>query len=103
MPAWDDRGCIEPHDSGARDRSGLHAVLRGPARLSAFREEQFCEFEVEGQRFIVWEPFGDNSRYWVGPEPAVWCKEVDVVRAAFRRARPWKVLCSTFLRRQVRT
>ncbi len=24
-------------------------------------------FEVNGQPFIVWEAWGDNSRYWVGP------------------------------------
>ena len=23
--------------------------------------------EVNGELFLVWEPWGDNSRYWVGP------------------------------------
>ena len=24
-----------------------------------------------GAEYIVWEPFGDNSRYWIGPEKEV--------------------------------
>jgi hypothetical protein len=26
------------------------------------------EFKYMEQPFIVWEPFGDNSRYWIGPQ-----------------------------------
>lgn len=26
------------------------------------------EFVYLGSDFIVWEPFADNSRYWIGPE-----------------------------------
>ena len=25
------------------------------------------EFKYRGVPYIVWEPFGDNSRYWIGP------------------------------------
>lgn len=25
-------------------------------------------FTYAGERFVVWEPFGDNSRYWIGPK-----------------------------------
>lgn len=25
-------------------------------------------FAWAGERFMVWEPYGDNSRYWIGPE-----------------------------------
>ena len=34
---------------------------------SSLREDQFCEFEIAGIRFAIEEPFGDNSRYWIGP------------------------------------
>jgi hypothetical protein len=61
-------------------------ILRGPRFWSWFREDQFCEFEVNGRRFVIEEPFGDNSRYWIGPEPPVWCEQVDVVRRAFLEA-----------------
>jgi hypothetical protein len=49
------------------------------------REDEFCAFEVQGQRFKAWEPFGDNSRYWIGPEPPNWCEQVSFVRDAFAR------------------
>jgi hypothetical protein len=28
-------------------------------------------FKYMGQPYIVWEPFGDNSRYWIGPADMV--------------------------------
>jgi hypothetical protein len=27
-----------------------------------------ARFIYQGRRFIVWEPYADNSRYWIGPE-----------------------------------
>jgi len=43
-------------------------VLRRPKRfLSWFREDVFCEFELGGATYLVEEPFGDNSRFWIGP------------------------------------
>jgi hypothetical protein len=55
-------------------------VLSGRKELG---DEEFCAFEVQGQRFKAWEPFGENSRYWIGPEPPNWCEQVSVVRDAF--------------------
>jgi hypothetical protein len=63
-------------------------VLRTPRFLSRFREEEFCGFEVYGQKFKAREPFGDNSRYWIGPEPPHWCEQVEVARDAFARHKP---------------
>ena len=37
-------------------------------------------------RFVVWEPFGDNDRYWIGPRPLRWVPEIEEVREAFARA-----------------
>ena len=31
-------------------------------------DEIHVRFSFSGKRFVVWEPFGDNSRLWVGPE-----------------------------------
>ena len=31
-------------------------------------DEIRIEFKYMGRDFIVWEPYGDNSRYWVGPK-----------------------------------
>lgn len=30
--------------------------------------EVHAELAFEGNTFIVWEPFGDNSRVWIGPK-----------------------------------
>jgi hypothetical protein len=62
-------------------------------RWSSEENEEFCEFEVDGVPFVAWEPWGDNSRFWVGPkakegQTPQWSPTVDRVRAAFRMARP---------------
>lgn len=36
-------------------------------RLFDFTNENLIEFDYMGDRFIVFEPFGDNSRYWICP------------------------------------
>ena len=65
-------------------------LLQRPVRfLSWFRESTFCEFELEGVRFSADEgPWGDDSRYWVGPEPPRWVPQLQVVRQAFLDDRP---------------
>ena len=65
-------------------------LLRRPVRfLSWFRESSFCEFELDGVRFSVDEgPWGDDSRYWVGPVPPRWVPQLDVVRQAFLDHQP---------------
>jgi hypothetical protein len=66
--------------SGAR-------VVRRPKFLSWFREDEFCEFEIAGRRFAAEEPYGDNSRYSIGPKPPTWCEEVKIIIDAFSRQR----------------
>ena len=51
------RACRAAQDLGAH-------VLRWPKRW-ALDDDQFCEFELDGVRFVVEEPFGDNSRFAV--------------------------------------
>ena len=65
-------------------------LVRRPVRfLSWFRESTFCEFELEGVRFSADEgPWGDDSRYWVGPEPPRWVPQLHVVRQAFLNHQP---------------
>jgi hypothetical protein len=65
-------------------------VLERPKRFSfGGGPDQFCRFELDGQVFVIWEPFGDNSRYWIGPEAAAWCPQFDRVREAFAAASGW--------------
>ena len=47
----------------------------------------FCEFTIGDVTFSAEEPFGDNSRYWVGPRPPRWVPEVAQVLEHFRRTR----------------
>jgi hypothetical protein len=60
-------------------------LLRRPLTfLSWFRESTFCEFELEGVRFSADEgPWGDSSRYWIGPEPPRSVPQLQLVRRAF--------------------
>lgn len=37
-------------------------------RLFSGGGDVHVRFKHRGQSCIVWEPYGDNSRYWVGPE-----------------------------------
>lgn len=64
-------------------------IIRRPLRFfSWFREEVFCEFSVGERRFVAWEPFGDNSRYWIGAEPPGSCTELLLVQDTFSRWMP---------------
>ena len=70
-------------------RSGAQRVARripGAKFLavdSSRPEGTFCEFEVEGVRFLFWEPFGDNSRFWIGSDPVRPTPELATVRSMF--------------------
>jgi hypothetical protein len=58
-------------------------LVRRPRFLSWLRESEFCQFEIENVTFVVDEFFGDNSRYWIGPEPPRWVPQIAAVRQAF--------------------
>lgn len=61
-------------------------IHRLPKGWPHSNEDIFCEFELGGQHFEIYEPFGDNSRYWVGPKSAKDTEEILVIRAAFEQA-----------------
>jgi hypothetical protein len=63
-------------------------LVRRPRVLSWFREDAFCEFEIDGVIFEASEPFGDNDRYWIGPRPTRWAPPILAVRQAFLDKRP---------------
>jgi hypothetical protein len=66
-------------------------LRRRPVRfLSWFRESTFCEFELDGLLFSADEGlWGDDSRYWVGPEPPRWVPQLEAVRQAFLDHEPF--------------
>jgi hypothetical protein len=60
--------------------------LRGSFASS---EDIRIEFKYFGLDYIVWEPFGDNSRYWIGPknrEEGI--ADVTGLEGAFKRYQP---------------
>lgn len=74
-------------------RGVRRVVLRIPnATILSFRgrAEEFCEFELDGTNFVAWEPWNDNSRFWIGPTAALPTPTPHLakVREAFERARP---------------
>jgi hypothetical protein len=56
--------------------SAVAQVLRGTEgvtdveqrRLFSRDSEVHVKFKCQGHPCIVWEPYGDNSRFWIGPE-----------------------------------
>jgi hypothetical protein len=60
-------------------------ILRRPKFLSWFRESVFCEFVIDGEPFQAEEPYGDSSRYWIGPRPPRRIPQTRKVRDAFAR------------------
>jgi hypothetical protein len=56
----------------------LHRIaklLRSSSNVSNVRVRTFFSFSdivirflYKKHEFVVWEPYGDNSRYWIGPE-----------------------------------
>ena len=62
------------------------SIIKRPRFFSWFREDEFCKFEVDGQLFVVEEPYGDNSRFLISAEPPGWCPQLEVVIKAFSGA-----------------
>lgn len=58
-------------------------VTKGPQLFSFSEADEFCEFEIQGEKFVACEPFGDNSRYWIGTQSGKWCEQIEIVRNAF--------------------
>jgi hypothetical protein len=85
--------CAFEVDNSALGRRGLCRVvcqipgvtlLRRPRFLSWLREATFCEFELDGVRFSADEgPWGDDSRYCIGPKPPRPVAQLQIVRQAF--------------------
>lgn len=58
-------------------------------RLFSRDSEAHVKFTYQGQPCIVWEPYGDSSRYWIGPESAdVFAGDMAPVEKVFAGYRP---------------
>ncbi|MBS0457649.1 MAG: hypothetical protein JSS44_10005 [Proteobacteria bacterium] len=61
---------------------GAH-IKRRPKLIARLDQEVFCEFELEGQQFNIWEPHGSSGRYWIGPSSGKKTPVLLRVRQAF--------------------
>jgi len=72
---------------GRRGLRKLVQTIPGAQVVGDLRGDEFCAFKLGDVTFVAFEPFGDNSRYWVGPKPPRWVPEIEAVLNRFRRAR----------------
>lgn len=58
-------------------------------RLFSGDGDVHVRFKHQGQPCIVWEPYGDNSRYWIGPEnPDTFAEDLREVERVFEEYNP---------------
>lgn len=53
-------------------------------------DDVHVQFKYQDNDFIVWEPYGDNSRYWIGPSNEENSLDVDIepLEEAFKNYKP---------------
>lgn len=62
-------------------------IIRKQKRFRLSGPDDFCEFIVDGKKFLAIEPFGDNSEFWVVCEPPEECPQIKKVENAFAKHR----------------
>jgi hypothetical protein len=89
IDAFDDRGKVTSFEVSnvflrRRDVCRIFERIPDIVRVKKnLRQDEFCEYNLNGVHFVAEEPFGDNDVYWVGPIPKGWVPEVDIVRKSF--------------------
>ena len=81
---------LSPREIARFVKSKLGAeITAGPQGYPA-SDDMRLRFRYAGTEFEVFEPFGDNSRYWVGPysEKPERVASIDDLHAAFLAYRP---------------
>ena len=59
-------------------------------RSRLFRDEdEFCVFTIGAEVFAIEEPFGDNSRYWIGTKDGKPTNSLPLARRAFEDHKSW--------------
>src|SRR5262245_1405878 len=70
------RSCDCLRDSCATIQLAIARSLKGIPGVSDVRPRRWwvrspdvhVRFQYQGREYVVWEPHGDNSRWWIGPE-----------------------------------
>jgi hypothetical protein len=59
-------------------------------RSRLFRDtDEFCIFTIGPDEFAIEEPYGDNSRYWIGTKDGEPSQSLPLVRRAFEEHKSW--------------
>jgi hypothetical protein len=64
------------------------SVTSSPGFWPFGSDDVFCKFELDGKRFELWEPYGDNSRFHVAAKPLEPCNALQNLRSVFQEHRP---------------
>lgn len=60
-----------------------------PRKALSGSSDVHVEFKYLGRPYIVWEPYGDSSRYWIGPKEGVEAGgDSTAIEQAFERYQP---------------
>jgi hypothetical protein len=60
-----------------------------PRKMLSGSSDVHLEFKYLGLPYIVWEPYGDSSRYWIGPKHGADAGgDSTAIEQAFKRYRP---------------
>jgi len=69
----------------------IYRTLRSVEGVTDIRRTWFNEdrikFKFNGEPFIVWEPWGDNSRYWIGAAEPPSEQDISPIHEAFQQYR----------------
>lgn len=58
-------------------------------RLFSGQREIHAKFRYMNRDYVVWEPFGDNTRYWIGPkDSSANAVSIGLIEEVFKRYRP---------------
>jgi hypothetical protein len=70
-----------------RSVEGVSGVVAHRTRLS--NDDVRVEFFYAGKPYVVWEPWGDSSRFWIGPkEESNDAADIQPLECVFRDYRP---------------
>jgi len=69
------------------DVDGVTAVSVRPLFASSWGENR-VRFKFQGRDFVVWEPHGDSSRYWIGPQREEDRIDIGDIEQAFQLFQP---------------
>ncbi|MCA9392587.1 MAG: hypothetical protein KC900_00145 [Candidatus Omnitrophica bacterium] len=59
-------------------------IIRKPGFCGYSFDDEFCEFKLGDKTFVIYEPWGDSSRFWIGQKQPGWCPELDKIAGCFQ-------------------